>query len=61
MKIITTLILLLLIISVNAQKSISGSVIDDKQEVVPLANIYWQNTTIGVVADVNGNFVNLSL
>ncbi|PCJ01384.1 MAG: TonB-dependent receptor [Flavobacteriales bacterium] len=55
--IILTLTFLLLMLSVNAQKSIKGSVIDTNKESVPLANVYWKNTTIGVVADANGNFV----
>ena len=55
-KILISLTFIVLIVSVNAQKSITGSVLDLNKEGVPLTNIYWQGTTIGVVADVNGNF-----
>jgi len=43
----------------NAQKSITGYVFEKQNNnelAIPLANIYWQNTTIGVVADANGEF-----
>ena len=36
--------------------SLSGSVIDDKGEPVIGAEIFWLNTTIGAVTDINGNF-----
>ena len=55
-KLIITLTFFAFTIGVSAQKSISGTVNDNKKEAVPLANIYWQNTTTGVVADINGNF-----
>jgi outer membrane receptor for ferrienterochelin and colicins len=54
--IILILTFLLPIVSVHAQKSITGSVTDNNKEIVPLTNIYWKGTTIGSVADVNGNF-----
>ena len=50
---------MLLLLNVNAQKSIKGSVYemkDKKEMVVPLANVYWQNTSVGVAADIDGNF-----
>lgn len=56
-KIIITLIGFFLILSANAQKSIKGSVHEKNQkEAIPLANVYWQNTTNGVVADEKGSF-----
>ncbi len=62
-KIIITFTFLLLILSVNAQKSIKGYVFEkhlhdkkNREKAIPFANIYWQNTTIGVVADENGKF-----
>jgi outer membrane receptor for ferrienterochelin and colicin len=45
---------------IYAQKTIKGSIYEKKenkkQEAIPLANVYWQGTTKGVVADVNGEF-----
>ena len=47
-------------INLNAQEStggtLSGSVIDDKGEPVIGAEIFWLNTTIGAVTDIDGNF-----
>jgi outer membrane receptor for ferrienterochelin and colicin len=44
----------------NAQRSIKGHVYEnqgkDKEQAIPLANVYWKNSTTGVVADVDGNF-----
>ena len=49
-----------LCIQVLAQEStggsLSGSVIDDKGEPVIGAEIFWLNTTIGAVTDIDGNF-----
>ncbi len=57
-KIIITLTFLFLILAVNAQKSIKGHVFETKsgEEPVPLANVYWEGTTVGVAADIDGNF-----
>ncbi len=55
-KIISTLTLLLAFMSVSAQKSITGSVTEDNNKVIPLANVYWKGTTTGVVANANGEF-----
>ena len=45
---------------VNAQKSIKGYIfeIDENKakKEIPLASVYWQGTTIGVAADIKGNF-----
>ena len=56
------LIILLLFLfhtSVKAQ-FISGKVLGKnekgEQENIAMANVYWQGTTIGVVADIDGNF-----
>lgn len=51
-----TLLLVLFVTAVNAQKSITGTVTDNNKTTVPLANIYWKSTTTGVVADENGKF-----
>ena len=53
-----TFTFLLLTLTTNAQKSIKGFVFENKngETPVPIANIYWQGTTIGVVADMDGNF-----
>jgi len=44
----------------NAQKSIKGTVYEitenKTKQKIPLASVYWQGTTIGVAADVDGNF-----
>ena len=49
-----------LYIGLKAQEStggsLSGSVIDDKGEPVIGAEIFWLNTTIGAVTDIDGNF-----
>jgi outer membrane receptor for ferrienterochelin and colicins len=55
-NLLLTLLFLLLIPAVHAQKNITGTVTDNNKEVIPLANIYWENTTNGVVADENGVF-----
>lgn len=53
---------MLSIYSAKAQNSISGFIYEkdklnqDKEQAVPLANVYWQNSTIGVLADINGAF-----
>ncbi|MDG1475677.1 MAG: TonB-dependent receptor [Vicingaceae bacterium] len=45
---------------VNAQKSIKGTVYEitenKTKEIIPLASVYWQGTTTGVAADIDGNF-----
>ncbi|MDB4533518.1 TonB-dependent receptor [Vicingaceae bacterium] len=55
-KLIITLTLLAISTVISAQKSITGTVSDNNKEAVPLANIYWINTTTGVAADINGAF-----
>lgn len=40
----------------QAQEVIKGKVLDDKQESIPGANVYWENTSIGVVTNDNGEF-----
>lgn len=59
-KTIIILVFSLFVNVVNAQKSIKGSVYEinenKNKEEIPLASIYWEGTTIGVAADVNGNF-----
>lgn len=59
-KIIIIILFSLLVNVVSAQKSIKGSVYEINESktkvAVPLASVYWQGTTIGVAADVNGDF-----
>lgn len=59
-KIILILLSFFFVQYLAAQKTISGYVYEKKenkkQEAIPLANIYWQGTTKGVVADVDGKF-----
>ncbi|MGB0887414.1 MAG: TonB-dependent receptor [Vicingaceae bacterium] len=55
-KLIITLTFIAFTLGLTAQKSITGTVKDNNKETVALANIYWQNTTLGVVADENGKF-----
>ena len=58
----TIIILLLSILGTiaNAQKSIKGTVYEITENktkaAIPLASVYWQGTTIGVAADIDGNF-----
>ena len=53
---------MLSIYSAKAQNSISGFIYEknnlnkNKEQALPLANVYWQNTTIGAVADTIGAF-----
>jgi len=57
MKITYIIICLLFTNSLIAQKTIKGIVYENEQKQrIPLANIYWINTTIGVVANHNGEF-----
>jgi len=59
-KIILLVVSFILVITANAQKSIKGYVYEthenNHKEEIPLASIYWQGTTTGTAADVNGNF-----
>ena len=58
MKILSILFCLCCANYLVAQKTIKGVVYerDNSQQVIPMANIYWKNTTIGVVANKNGEF-----
>lgn len=59
-KTIIILTFSLLTFSLNAQKNIKGNVYEVNEnktkQAVPLANVYWQGTTTGVAADIEGNF-----
>tara|TARA_B100000809_G_scaffold266844_1_gene332131 strand:- start:1288 stop:3495 length:2208 start_codon:yes stop_codon:yes gene_type:complete len=59
-KTIILLVFSFLVTVANAQKSIKGHVYEitenKTKEVIPLASIYWEGTTIGVAADLNGDF-----
>jgi outer membrane receptor for ferrienterochelin and colicin len=55
-KILLTHLFFLLIISVNAQKSIKGIITDSNKDAIPFATAAWEGTTIGTVADENGAF-----
>ena len=42
---------------VNAQEiTISGTVLDEKQETLPGVKVVVENTTIGAITDVNGRY-----
>jgi outer membrane receptor for ferrienterochelin and colicin len=55
-KIVVSFLLLATSNSISAQKTIAGQIINTKKEAIPLANVYWENTTNGVVANDNGFF-----
>jgi len=59
-KTIILLVFSILSIAVNAQKSIKGHIYEitenKNKESIPLASVYWEGTTIGVAADIDGNF-----
>lgn len=55
-KILLILAFMFIVQMMSAQKIISGYVYENRNEAVPLANIYWQGTTNAVVADENGKF-----
>ena len=46
----------LLCFRVEAQTTISGTVVDTKREAIPFANILFKNTSNGTTSDINGNF-----
>jgi hypothetical protein len=58
MRIQSLCILLILCISVNAQKTLSGRVmIAGTTNPVPSANVYLSSTSIGTTSDDKGNFI----
>lgn len=57
MKIKSLYILFLLFsITIIAQTKVSGIVVDDKNEPIPFANVYFKNSTEGVITNENGRF-----
>ncbi|MDD3322451.1 MAG: TonB-dependent receptor [Paludibacter sp.] len=45
-----------LLFYMSAFSAIKGKVIDKKGEPIPGTNVYWLNTSVGAVTDVNGDF-----
>lgn len=57
MKIKSLLILFFLFsASIIAQTKVSGIVVDEKNEPIPFANVYFKNSTEGVITNENGRF-----
>lgn len=57
MKIKSLYILFLLFsLTVIAQTKVSGVVVDEKNEPIPFANVYFKNSTEGVITNENGRF-----
>ncbi|RAR50244.1 DUF5686 family protein [Flavobacterium lacus] len=57
MKIKSLLFLFLLFsVSMSAQTKVSGIVVDEKNEPIPFANVYFKNSTEGVITNENGRF-----
>ena len=54
-KLVITLFLILSLYA-NAQTKVSGTVIDDKNQPVPYANIMFKGTNEGVVSNEDGRF-----
>jgi len=54
-KLVITLFLILSFYA-NAQTKVSGTVIDDKNQPVPYANIMFKGTNEGVVSNEDGRF-----
>lgn len=42
--------------SLSAQTKVGGSVVDETNEPVPYANVYFKETSVGVITDENGKF-----
>src|SRR5690242_7236890 len=55
-KIILVFCALIISLSVIAQTSITGTVVDENNSPVPYASVSIKNTKIGTRADANGNF-----
>lgn len=45
-----------LLVGISAFADVKGKVTDKKGEPIPGTNVYWLNTTVGVVTDLNGEF-----
>lgn len=56
MKYIVSVLLFSLSFLATAQEMIKGKVIDENNQPILGANVYWQQTTIGATTDVDGNF-----
>ena len=50
------LICIFLLYNILCFSAIKGKVIDQKGESIPGTNVYWLNTTVGAVTDLNGDF-----
>ncbi|MCB9426027.1 MAG: carboxypeptidase-like regulatory domain-containing protein [Flavobacteriales bacterium] len=53
---ILLLLFLFAFLKISAQTKVSGVVFDDFDEPVAFANVYFKNSTIGVITDENGRF-----
>ena len=42
--------------SLFAQTKVSGVVVDEKNEPIPFANVYFKNSSEGVITNENGRF-----
>jgi hypothetical protein len=56
MKKIFTLIVLLFAFSLSAQTKVSGIVVDNSNEPIPYANIFFKGSQVGVVSNEDGRF-----
>lgn len=56
MKYIVSVLLFSLSFLATAQETIKGKVIDENNQPILGANVYWQQTTIGATTDIDGNF-----
>lgn len=50
------ILLLFVIFPVLAQQQVKGVVLDDRNEPIAGANVYWEGTQAGTTTDANGNF-----
>ena len=42
---------------ISAQTYVSGTIFDDKGEIIAFANVMFKNSSEGVISDIDGNFV----
>ena len=56
MKILVPILLLFTYFVSNAQQKISGQIVDINNEPLPYVNVYFKNTTNGIVTDFDGRF-----
>ena len=51
-----TILLFLIAIPVSAEKLVKGHVLDEQEEPIIGANIYWEGTQQGTTSDADGYF-----